>query len=404
MPPQQVDIPGVGRVEFPDTMSADDVTAAAKRLHDQANPPKRTWVDTAVDALPIVGGAVGGALGSELGPGAIVTAGIGGAAGERLKEYANALRGKADLPSTTDALKAMGTQGAVQAGAEVGGRLISAGLKAAAPRLYQAVLKPTAAMRAEYPNLAQTAIDNAVPVSAGGAAKTEGLIQSSKATADKLVADAAAAPNAATIDPRQAVAGITQAVQDVKGLPVARPQMQAIGDYARAYLAEHPGVQTLPEAQDAVRATDRFFNSAYRATMDRGNPVTAGSTAAALGINNETRNLLRQAVPGLQAQNAETQGLVGLKDAVERRAGQLANNSPIGMQHFINAGIGGLVGAREGQGKGLGAFLAAEALTNPAVASQVAIAAGRAGGVPAGAIRTALLAKFGVPDLIGDER
>lgn len=36
--PQRVDIPGVGLVEFPDSMSADEVNVAAKKLYDGANP------------------------------------------------------------------------------------------------------------------------------------------------------------------------------------------------------------------------------------------------------------------------------------------------------------------------------------------------------------------------------
>lgn len=38
--PQRVDIPGVGLVEFPDSMSAEDVNVAAKKLYDGANPPQ----------------------------------------------------------------------------------------------------------------------------------------------------------------------------------------------------------------------------------------------------------------------------------------------------------------------------------------------------------------------------
>ncbi len=37
--PQRVDIPGVGEVEFPDTMSAAEINAAAKKLYEGANPP-----------------------------------------------------------------------------------------------------------------------------------------------------------------------------------------------------------------------------------------------------------------------------------------------------------------------------------------------------------------------------
>ena len=37
MPQQVIDIPGVGEVEFPETMADAEVQAAAKKLYDEAN-------------------------------------------------------------------------------------------------------------------------------------------------------------------------------------------------------------------------------------------------------------------------------------------------------------------------------------------------------------------------------
>jgi hypothetical protein len=361
----------------------------------------RTWTDTAVDALPMVGGMAGGMLGAGGGPlTAVAGAGAGGMVGSRLKQYANALRGTQPLPPAGEAIGEMGKDAAIQAGSEVGGRLIGGALKAGAGRLYQSVLKPTMAARTEYPELIQTGLKAGVPVSKGGVERAGELVGQSRAAADALVTDRAAQPGAPMIDPKQAVGGITRAVKDVQDLPVARPQMKAIGDYGRAYIREHPQPMALPDAQRAVRATDRFFDSSYRATMDRGNPVTSGSTAAALGINNETRNLLRQAVPGLAQQNAQTSQFKGLADAIERRVGQQGNLSAVGMQHAINAGLGATVGAVGGKERGAGTFLTMEALTNPAVASRLAIGAARAGAHPSvisNATRAALLALMDEP-------
>lgn len=338
-------------------------------------------------AVPLTGGA-------SLLP-AMAAAGLGGAGGAGLGMIAGAVGGSPNIPTTSGGvLRTMGEQGALQAGAEAGGRAVQGVLRSGAGRLYQSVLKPTLAARIENPNLVKTALQNAIPVSAGGVDKAGQLIGDSMGKADALVQDAASLPNTG-IDPRRAVGGITQAVKDVRGLPVARPQMQAIGDYGRQYLAEHPGPLSLPDAQASVRATDKFYNPAYRATMDRGNPITSGQTAAALGINNETRGLLRDAVPGLKGQNAVTQGLAGVRDAVERRTGQLGNNSVMGMQHAINAGVGGLVGTTEGGKSGLGTFAAMEALTNPAIASRLAIGAFKGASFPMSqAMRAALLAQL----------
>lgn len=392
--PIRVTLPDGSIANFPDGMAPADIEKAlsAAKIPEApvAEEPgllQRGW--EFVKSHPTELGAIAGAIaavpltgGASLVP-AIAAAGLGGAGGAGLGMLAGAAYGAPNIPSTSmGVLKTMGEQGATQAAAEAGGRAIQAGLKAGAGRLYQSVLKPTVAAQREFPDLIRTGLTNAIPVSEWGAEKAGALVGASRDAATQLVTDAAAQPNAARINPRQAVAGITSAVKNVKDLPVARPQLQAIGDYARQYLAEHPSAIPLDTAQQSVRATDRFYDPAYRATMDRGNPVTTGSAAAALGINNETRQLLRQAVPGLAEQNAQTQALEGLRQAVERRAGVQANRSAVGMQHLINAGVGASAGVYGGKEKGLGTFAAMEALTNPAIASRLAIVGSQLGHVP----------------------
>lgn len=403
---------------FPDDFTDDEIAAALSETKTAPYRDPRAMLGDAVIGAgksllsgiknhPVeAGGIAGGLLAAPFTGGmsaipAMAATGLAGAAGagvgvigKRLGEAATT--GDMHTPiDTTDAAKQMATQGLEQAGAEGGGRMIRGTLRMLGNRVYQGILKPTQAARLEHPELVQTALENAIPVSAGGAEKAGTLMGESRQAADALVADRAAQPGAPTIDPKQAVGGITKAVKDVRDLPVSRPQMAAIGDYARQYLKEHPSAMALPDAQRAVRATDKFFDSTYRATMDRGNPVTSGSTAAAVGINDETRKLLRAAVPGLKEQNAVTSGLAGVREAVERRVGQQGNLSPIGMQHLINAGLGSGVGAIGGKEKGLTTFAAMEALTNPMIGSRLAIGGHMAAGLPwAQAVRAALLARL----------
>lgn len=66
-----VTIPGVGDVTFPDSMSPDDINAAAKRLYTEAQP--RSWSDVAHDAVQgvkhfVTGGFDTGELGHMLEP------------------------------------------------------------------------------------------------------------------------------------------------------------------------------------------------------------------------------------------------------------------------------------------------------------------------------------------------
>ncbi len=74
---QIIDIPGVGEVEFPDSMSDDEISAAAKRLHDEANRPPSIGdrLSDARSAVVNTGvGAVKGALRTAVDLGNIVSA------------------------------------------------------------------------------------------------------------------------------------------------------------------------------------------------------------------------------------------------------------------------------------------------------------------------------------------
>ncbi len=346
-------------------------------------PPLKEVGAKSLQMLPMLGAAVAtGGMAPATGIiGRLVAAGLGGAGGAGAQVLGEAATGAAPTPTTArGVLQMMGEQGAGMAAAEGASQGIGPLLQGGAKRLYQGVAKPSKMLRAQYPTIVEDALKSGTALTRGGADKAEGLIESSKDAADALVKARAAQPNAALIDPRDAVGGITDAIKDVKNLPVAKPQMKAIGDYGRQYLAEHPAPMSLPKAQEAVRATDKFFNPQYRAAIDRSNPITSGQAAAGMGINDETRDLLRKAVPGLQAQNAETSKAVGVKQMIEQRLGQMGNLSPVGMQHLINAGLGGGAAAFGGKEKGIGTFMAMEALTNPAIASHGAIGLSKAAG------------------------
>src|SRR6185369_15588865 len=109
MPDKIIEIPNVGRIAFPESMSADEINAAAGKLYREKNPdhpppdPKHSWIDTAVEWLPTAGGMAGGIIGGIGGtvagmgvggvPGAIGGAALGGAAGEAARQVINELRG-----------------------------------------------------------------------------------------------------------------------------------------------------------------------------------------------------------------------------------------------------------------------------------------------------------------------
>ena len=72
--------------------------------------------------LPAVGATIGGVAGSELGPGAIGTAALGGGAGESLRQIIQRMRGKESPQTSTEALKGIGGQAALSAAGEGAGQ------------------------------------------------------------------------------------------------------------------------------------------------------------------------------------------------------------------------------------------------------------------------------------------
>lgn len=355
---------------------------------------KDTAVSHPIETGALIGGAAAVPLtgGASLVP-ALAAAGLGGAGGAGLGMIDAAATGAEPVPSTpTGVVGEMAKQGAIQAGAELGGRGARAALKPVGKLFYRYAVGAPASMRAEYPGMYDAGMAKAIPVAGfgedmAGAAKT-----ASRNAADALVRNAPPA----TVAAAQLAPGLADAVKQTRDLAVARQTLQGIGDYGRAFMAEHPRPMTLPKVQALVRAEDRGLDSAYRGALDRGDLPMAGRTAAEMGITNQARRVLRDAVPGLQEQNAQTQALAGLEKAINRRVGNMGNRSPVGMQHAINAGLGaGAYGYTRDPQKGLGTFLTLEALTNPTAASVLGIGLNRASGLPfSNAIRAAILARL----------
>ena len=125
-----------GPQAFPPDATDAEISEVLNAVPASKVPPKmphaRTWTDIAVDALPVVGGAVGGVLGAASGiptlgltslPAAAAGATMLGAGGEAAKQLINRYRGAEAPTSATDAALEIGKQGAIQGAttAAVGG-------------------------------------------------------------------------------------------------------------------------------------------------------------------------------------------------------------------------------------------------------------------------------------------
>lgn len=323
---------------FPDNATDQQISGALKAI-PQANAQTMkgapTWTDWAVDALPMVGGAVGGFVGGAGGavvgmgvggaPGAIGGAALGGAAGEAAKQLVNRVRGSAAPTSASGAAANIGIAGASNAAMEGTGQALGAGMKAAAPWLMQKVLRPSYALLEEYkttaPKMAKFLLDEGVNVTEGGLSKLQGLLRSNSSKIDTAVA------NAPGLIPKKEVAAeLANTAAKVAKQTNPTEGLQAVADTGTEFL-NHPiykGDLTVPEAHGMKKATYQKLGNAYG---EMKSATVESEKALARGL----KNSVAARTPGLDLLNQREAQLMGVGEAVTRRVASDANADPIGL-------------------------------------------------------------------------
>jgi len=100
-----IDIPKVGEVEFPDSMSEKEINAAAKKLYDQANVPEKPQINRLAEiatrgaAPSVIGGLAGGAVAGA--PGALLGS-MALPVGDALNSFINMITGGVNKAVGTD--------------------------------------------------------------------------------------------------------------------------------------------------------------------------------------------------------------------------------------------------------------------------------------------------------------
>lgn len=305
----------------------------------ESSAPERTWTDTAVDLLPTAGGVVGGLAMSELGPvGAAVGAGGGGMVGERVKQYVNALRGKEALPSQGEAVSRMGGEGLTQAGAEVGGRMIGAGLRTVGRGLYRAGAMPILQMTSKYDDLINTGLKERVPVSKSGLAKAKALATEAKDT--KAVAVQAAGTKAG-IRTRGVVDDALQ-----KAGPMADKQRRAgLGDPMGAFneradrIVTENGPGLRPDQLEDIKGTvDDTLGPAYRKV--RSKEALSPDERFNMELSHAASRAQEAVIPNYRDLNKNVMDRVGLERMIARRIGPKGTGVNQGLENIATAMIG----------------------------------------------------------------
>lgn len=344
-PDKVIDIPGVGSIAFPDSMSDAEMNAAATRLYQGANPtkkqpPVKSWVETASDWLPGAGGAIGGMVGGKTG------AAIGAAAGEGYKQLAqhateipgaiaDVARNAIAQPGATARGFAQGAgAGAVNAGTQAvvqgalpqaAGEVIGAGMKAAAPWLMQKALKPAMGLLNEYkttaPKLVQTLLDEGVSVTQGGLDKLQRLFDATNQEIRDAVANATG-----TIDKKNVAARALPTAVKVAQQVNPTKDLQAVGETVGEFL-DHPILSgptlSVPDAQAMKVGT-------YKAVGKKYGEVSSAAIETQKALARGLKEEIATEVPGIAGLNAKDSELMAALDAVGRRVALAGNKDPIG--------------------------------------------------------------------------
>jgi hypothetical protein len=393
--------------DLDDAALESQVVAKYPQYKDLADPPKttpsppttpeRTWTDTAVDALPTIGGALGGLAGGVGGsvfgmgvgavPGAIGGAAVGGAGGEGLRQSINAMRGKGALLTPGAALAGIGTEGAIQGAAEGAGIGVGKLLTSVAKQAYRGALRPSAAIRSKAPDVVERGLaDRAFVGSRSAKEKAFAGVKASKAEADAAVAAQSGASPITSRETRQALLPeVDRAKREVAaGLPDVR---RAIAERAKTI----PKSATLQEGHAIARTLNDAADPAFKAANRGGAPVSLEHRLNK-DLATAYSGAVKARVPGLAAINKTTADRMGLaralKDAAER---------PSVLANIVASGAGAGEFFRSGgdPGNALATALAIKGVSSPRTLSAGAIGLnelGKRAGLSSTAIRAALLA------------
>lgn len=337
MPDKVIDIPGYGQVAFPDSMSDADINAAAGKLYREKNPnhpppdPKHSWIDTAVDWLPTIGGAAGGLIGATGGPvTGIAGAALGGAAGEAIKGSIQEMRGQ--RPPQTLAQNAMDvagagvTQGAIDAtGVGAGALMAKAG-----PRLMQSAVKPTLAMLkdvakgAPVPRIVQTLLDEGVNVTPAGFQKLQTLLNATKDERNALIQQGMSQPGSG-VNPFAVTSRLRETAQQFGHQVNPAADLNTISEAGQKFLEEFGGDKiALDQANRIKEGTYAVLRKKYG---QMGSADIEAQKALARGLKEE----IETQAPGVDLVNKRLGNLSEAEKAVGRRIAMSSNRDSAGI-------------------------------------------------------------------------
>jgi len=358
--------------------SEQDIALVIQRMSHEQPPrhPHAKVADWVMENAPMVGGMAAGLAsgGAGLIPAAIA-AGGGGFLGARL-------RGD-DRPTAA-------VEGVKQGATDLAGGVITKGLIGGARRLYGGLLKPNKALKdgfGDAKTIADTLLAERVPISRGGVEKVTGRLSQSRGAAMDMVKEAERAGTQGVVA-KDVLSEFGPVVSELrKRVDIGQADdLAKVGQRGKAILRTtggRGGDLALTRAQALKETAQDASSGAYR-VMERGGQKQLSAddlldTATARGF----KQGIERKVPGVKAQNARTQKLIGgtraLEDAVEREAN---NNVVGGGRDWAAMGAGALGLGTGGPAGGAAAAMAMRLLATPSTGSRIAIGANEMAKLP----------------------
>jgi hypothetical protein len=417
--PITLKLPGGQSVTVPDDTTPEEMD----RIANESAPPPKTGQVRAKEpglatigdqlrakgrvAAPAVGGMVGGLVGGI--PGAIVGGGAGQGIGTLIdkggeipgavadvtrnlfREPVATMRGLSEgvVEGATNMGTAAGLEGASQF---VGGKVAEAGGVMAKWLMNRATTRVSEKLMREFPDLADTLIDEALTVSKGGYEKALGLLKAAKAkaTATLQAADASGATIPVQMSADVAESLKTALLEDViraRGLQASPgavtsarnrlpPQLRALFQQIDQAATSGGALDLVPSHADLLKS--RLQKESKRLYGMRGAPN--GPTALGMDAT-ETAELAAQinaaidkVATGYKAANAEARPLIGATRGIKQAIRPNGNL----YQAMVRPAVGGALGAAGGgqsevPGGSVVGALAGAAMTSPAGMSREAI-------------------------------
>lgn len=296
-----------------------------------------TWGDVkrrTTEMAPTLGAMAATALVPPLAAYTIPAALAGGTAGALV-------RGDAPM----DAVKRGGIEGLIEAG----GLTMSKALRMFGSRLYRGMLKPSKAVREEFPDVSDELLEARRLITRGGADAAGDAVTAASNKADAMtdaVVQGGGAPNLSVLEVAQPMKDVIDVVdkQIRSGVMPASEKSKITERIKRMFDQAGAAGYNLGESTDLKRTAQAAAVGAYN-QMKRGNLKQLSTedlldAATARGF----KEAIEARVPGIKDANALTQKLIGQSHAMEDAVGRTGNHIPFGSVSDLAAMGAGTLG------------------------------------------------------------